>query len=84
MKKLTAFLAALVLCAAVLPALAADAVSSATLNITELPEIREHPDAKILVIYFSTDDTVKAAARTIADALDADVFEVVQIGRAHV
>ena len=77
MKKLTAFLAALVLCAAVLPALAADAVSSATLNITELPEIRENPDAKILVIYFSTDDTVKAAARTIADALDADVFEVV-------
>ena len=77
MKKLTAFLAALVLCAAVLPALAADAVSSATLNITELPEIRENPDAKILVIYFSTDDTVKAAARTIADALDADVFEAV-------
>ncbi len=77
MKKLTAFLAALVLCAAVLPALAADAVSSATLSITELPEIRENPDAKILVIYFSTDDTVKAAARTIADALDADVFEVV-------
>ena len=77
MKRLTAFLAALVLCAAVLPALAADAVSSATLNITELPEIRENPDTKILVIYFSTDDTVKAAARTIADALDADVFEVV-------
>ena len=67
MKKLTAFLAALVLCAAVLPAFAADAVSSATLNITELPEIRENPDAKILVFYFSTDDTVKAAARTIAD-----------------
>ena len=65
------------LCAAVLPAFAADAVSSATLNITELPEIRENPDAKILVIYFSTDDTVKAAARTIADALDADVFEAV-------
>ena len=77
MKKLTAFLAALVLCAAVLPAFAADAVSSATLDITELPEIRENPEAKTLVVYFSTDDTVKAAARTIADALDADVFEVV-------
>ncbi len=77
MKKLTAFLAALVLCAAVLPVFAADAVSSATVNITELPEIRENPDAKTLVIYFSTDDTVKAAARTIADALDAGIFEVV-------
>ena len=71
MKKLTAFLAALVLCAAVLPAFAADAVSSATLNITELPEIRENPDAKILVFYFSTDDTVlfREAHRRTEDRL---------------
>ena len=51
MKKLTAFLAALVLCAAVLPAFAADAVSSATLNITELPEIRVTPSEATYLLW---------------------------------
>ena len=79
MKKLFAILAALILCAAALPVLAegADAVSSATVNITSFPTVAEHEDAKILVIYFSTDDTVKAVALTAAEALGADVFEVV-------
>jgi len=76
-KKLAALLTALALCLAVPPAFAADAVSSATVDIASLPELRENPDATTLVIYFSTDDTVKAVSRTIADALDADVFEIV-------
>ena len=59
------------------PALASDAVSSATVNITSFPDLAEHEDANILVIYFSTDDTVKAVALTAAEALGADVFEVV-------
>ncbi len=76
MKKLTALLIALVLCIAALSAYAADTVSSATVYITSLPELRENPEASALVIYFSTDDTVKAVAYTIADALGADVFEI--------
>ena len=57
--------------------LAMDAVSSATVNITEVPETAAHEDAKTLVIWFSTDDTVKAVALTAADALEADAFEIV-------
>lgn len=57
--------------------LAQDAVSSATVNIQALPEIGENPDARVLVMYFSTDDTVKAVAYTAADALGADIFEIV-------
>ena len=76
MKTLTASVLALALCLAVLPALAADAVSSATVSITSLPDLNENPDAASLVIFFSTDDTVKAVAYTVAEAAGADVFEV--------
>ena len=44
--------------------IAEDAVSSATLSIHSLPEIRENAETKILVAYFSTDD------------LSADLFEI--------
>ena len=67
-------LAILILCA---PAFAVDAVSSATVDIDTLPEMAAHEGASTLVIYFSTDDTVKAVALTAANALNADVFEVV-------
>ena len=70
-----AFLLALTfLCA---PAFAADAVSSATVDIDTLPEMEAYEGASTLVIYFSTDDTVKAVALTAADALGADVFEII-------
>lgn len=71
MKKLFAILLVLVLCAAALPAHAeeADAVSSATVNIEAFPVIPEQENASVLVIYFSTDDTVKAVALTTAEAL---------------
>jgi flavodoxin len=77
MKKLFAILFALILCVNALPVLAVDAVSSATVDIAAFPELTEHEDAKTLVIYFSTDDTVKAVALTAADVLKADVFEIV-------
>ena len=77
MKKLLATLFALILCVNVMPALAVDAVSSATVNVETFPELTEHEDAKTLVIYFSTDDTVKAVALVAAEALAADVFEIV-------
>ena len=75
MKKLFALLIALML----LPVsgLAVDAVSSATVNITEVPETTTHENAKTLVIWFSTNDTVKAVALTAADAMEADSFEIV-------
>ena len=75
MKRLFALLIALML----LPVsgLAVDAVSSATVNITEVPETVAHEGAKTLVIWFSTNDTVKAVALTAADALEADSFEIV-------
>ena len=74
MKKLGALLLILLLaCGA---ALAEDAVSSATLAIDRLPELQP-AESRILVVFFSPDDTVRAAAYTIADALSADVFEIV-------
>ena len=54
----------------------ADAITSATLNITQLPET-EAQDNGILVIYFSPDDTTRAAAYCIAAGLSADLFEIV-------
>ncbi len=54
---------------------AEDAVSSATLRIEHLPGV-ETQDNGILVVYFSPDDTVRAAAYTIASALSADLFEI--------
>jgi len=77
MKKLFAILAALILCTSLMPATALDAVSSATVSIESFPELKEHENAKTLVIYFSTNDTVKAVALAAADALEADVFEIV-------
>ena len=76
-KKILTVLLVLALTMSCFPAFALDAVSSATVNITSLPAVAEHEDAKVLVIYFSTDDTVKAVALTAAEALGADVFEVV-------
>ena len=53
-----------------------DAVSSATLKIDRLPKI-ESQDSRILVVYFSPDDTVRAAAYTIAAEAGAGLFEIV-------
>ena len=53
-----------------------DAVSSATLKIDRLPKI-ENQDSRILVVYFSPDDTVRAAAYTIAAEAGAGLFEIV-------
>ena len=77
MKRLLAILCSLIMCVSAMPAMAVDAVSSATVDIAAFPELTEHEGAKTLVIYFSTDDTVKAVALTAADALNADVFEIV-------
>ena len=77
MKKLIAPALILILCLAVLPAFAADTVSSATINMTQLPDWTANPDASSLVVFFSPDDTVKAVAYAIAEALGADVFEIV-------
>jgi len=76
LKKAILFLTVFIL---VLPisGLAVDAVSSSTVNITEVPETAAHEDAKTLVIWFSTNDTVKAVALTAADVLEADSFEIV-------
>ena len=76
MKKMFALLIVLMM---VLPVsgLAVDAVSSATVSITEVPETVAREDARTLVIWFSTNDTVKAVALIAADALDANSFEIV-------
>ena len=58
-------------------AAAEDAISSATLSVDMVPELNENTDAKILVAYFSTDDTIRAVALTAASVLSADVFEIV-------
>ena len=76
-KRILTILLALVLAMCCASAFAEDAVSSATVNISAFPVVAEHEDAKVLVIYFSTDDTVKAVALTAAEALEADVFEIV-------
>lgn len=54
---------------------AEDAVSSATLSVDRLPAV-EPAGSGVLVVYFSTDDTVRAAACIIADTLGADLFEI--------
>ena len=76
MKKMFALLIILMMALPV-AGLAADAVSSATVSITEAPDAVAHEDAKTLVIWFSTNDTVKAVALTAADAMEADSFELV-------
>ena len=79
MKKLLLFVNILILAAftALCTAAAEDAVSSATLSVNALPQVQENENASVLVVFFSTDDTIRAAALTAADALDADVFEIV-------
>ena len=57
-------------------AMAEDAVTSATLKIDKLPAV-EAQDNGILVVYFSPDDTVRAAAYIVASALSAELFEIV-------
>ena len=57
-------------------AMAEDAVTSATLKIDKLPAV-EAQDNGILVVYFSPDDTVRAAAYTVAVALSAELFEII-------
>lgn len=76
-RKILSFLLVLALAAGCVPAFAEDAVSSATVDIDSFPVLPEREDARVLVIYFSTDDTVKAVALTAAEALEADVFEIV-------
>ena len=58
-------------------AMGEDAVSSATLNVDALPVLAGEGDSNVLVVYFSTDDTVRAAAVIAADELGADLFEIV-------
>lgn len=57
---------------------AEDAVTSATLAIDHLPEAGTQ-ESTILVVYFSPDDTVRAAAYTIAAAVQAELFEIVPV-----
>ena len=52
-----------------------DAVTSATLAIDRLPAVDE-TESNILVVFFSPDDTVRAAAFAIAGALSAEIFEI--------
>ena len=73
MKKVSAvFLSLLLICSI---SLAEDAVSSATLKTDRLPAV-ETQDNGILVVYFSPDDTVRAAAHIIACTLSAELFEI--------
>lgn len=81
MKKfLLVLLSLMMICCGVLAEEAAveeteDAITSATLNITKLPEV-ETQDNGILVVFFSPDDTTRAAAYAIAAGLNAELFEI--------
>lgn len=72
MKKILVILLSLLTCGI---SLAEDVVSSATLSLDHLPSV-ESAGSNILVVYFSTDDTIRAAAYIIAEALSADLFEI--------
>ena len=52
-----------------------DAVTSPTLAIDRLPAVDE-TESSILVVFFSPDDTVRAAAFAVAGALSAEIFEI--------
>ena len=54
-----------------------DAISSATLNVDTLSSVTANEETSILVVYFSTNDTIRAAAVIAADALNADLFEII-------
>ena len=71
-KLLAAFLTLLLVCSV---SSAEDAVSSATLKMEKLPAVEARENG-ILVVYFSPDDTVRAAAYTIASTLSAALFEI--------
>ena len=73
MKKFLVILVCLLLVCAC--AFAEDAVTSATLKIDTLPAL-ETEENGILVVYFSPDDTTKAAAYAIAAELKAALFEI--------
>ena len=53
-----------------------DAVSSVTLKIEKLPAVEQQENG-IIVIYFSPDDTTRAAAYAVAAGLNAGLFEIV-------
>ena len=53
-----------------------DAIVSATLHMEKLPEVNAQ-DNGIIVIFFSPDDTTRAAAYAVAAGLSADLFEIV-------
>ena len=72
MKKILVILLSLLTCGI---SLAEDTVFSATLSLDHLPSV-ESAGSNILVVYFSTDDTIRAAAYIIAEALSADLFEI--------
>ena len=74
MKKFLLILLSLMLAGSL--AFAEDAVTSATLKIDKLPAV-EAQENGILVVFFSPDDTVRAAAYAIAAELEADLFEIV-------
>lgn len=73
MKKVLAVLLSFLLVCGV--SFAEDAISSATIKMDKLPAA-EAQDNGILVVYFSPDDTVRAAAYVIAGALSAELFEI--------
>ena len=73
MKKILSVILSLMLVCSI--ALAEDAVSSATLSVDRLPAV-ESTGSSILVVYFSTDDTIRAAAYAVADTLSADLLEI--------
>ena len=74
--KISVLILAALICLINIPVSAEDTISSATIDVSALPDVAAHDDATTLVVYFSTNDTIRAAALTAADALDADVFEI--------
>ena len=53
-----------------------EAVSGATLDIEEIPVLQDQESTDVLVVWFSPNDTIRAAAAIAAGALDADLFEI--------
>ena len=56
-----------------------DVITSATFDIDSVPSYKGSKDSTVLVAYFSTDDTPKAAAVLVADTIGADLFEIVPV-----